>query len=114
MKINNIQPYQSSPKFQGSRDKFIEKIINSNTPKKIKILADDVERICESLGFSRNKKRGSHMSFKISETENISFVTPHNNKKEITATDKVKLKQLLQRFYKKTKPDDENSLDLTV
>ena len=88
MKVYNIQSCSHSPAFQGSRDKFIEKIINSDTPKKIKILASDVERICESLGFQRNKKRGSHMSFKISETENIAFVTPHNNKNEISATDK--------------------------
>ena len=38
-------------------EKFIEQILDSETPKKIKILASDVERICESLGFTRNKKR---------------------------------------------------------
>ena len=113
MKINNITTYQHTSTFQGSRDKFIEKIINSDTPKKIKILASDVERICESLVFQRNKKRGSHMSFKISETENIAFVTPHNNKNEISATDKNKFKELLKRFYKKPEKKD-NSLDTTV
>ena len=87
MKIQNIQNYNYTPVFQGQREKFIEQILDSETPKKIKILASDVERICESLGFTRNKKRGSHMSFKISETENIAFVTPHNNKNEISATE---------------------------
>lgn len=113
MKIQNIQNYNYTPVFQGQREKFIEQILDAETPKKIKILASDVERICESLGFTRNKKRGSHMSFKISETENIGFVTPHNNKNEISATDKKKFKELLKRFYKRPTKND-TSLDTTV
>ena len=86
MKITGIQNPQFTPNFNGSKEKFIEKIIQCDNPKHIKILATDVERICTSLGFERNKKRGSHMTFKISETENIMFVVPHNNKKEISHT----------------------------
>ena len=117
MKINSLKSYQSGLEFQGQKEKLIEKILTTPNTKKVKLLASDVERICESMGFLRNKKRGSHMSFKISETENISFVTPHSNKNELSATDKVKFKEFLQRFYKKdTTPTDkvENQLNLTV
>lgn len=117
MKINSLKSYQSGLEFQGQKEKLIEKILTTPNTKKVKLLASDVERICESMGFPRNKKRGSHMSFKISETENISFVTPHSNKNELSATDKVKFKEFLQRFYKKDiTPTDkvENQLNLTV
>lgn len=117
MKVFNIQNYQTAPNFQGQKEKLVDLILNTENPKKIKILADDVQRICESMGFMRNKKRGSHMSFKISETENIFFVKPHNNKNELSHSDKVKFKEFLHKYYKK--PDsqpisEEKHLDLSV
>ncbi len=121
MKITGIQNYQYSPNFNGSKDKFIQKILQADNIKKIKILSSDVERICESLGFERNKKRGSHMTFKISDTENMMIVAPHNNKNEISHTDKVKFQKFLQKYYKKspdkadkTESENQNSLDVII
>ena len=105
MKIISIHNNHYQPHFEGAKEKLIDKILTADNPKKIKILISDVDRICTSMGLERLKKRGSHVTYKISENKFISFVNPHGNKRELSHCDKSKFQSFLKENYKKTELD---------
>ncbi len=87
------------PNFSGQNEKLINRILNEN-PKNIKMNFKLIERTLNFLGLKTIKTGGTHVKVPLSDTEHEIFIIEHGTRKTSHFTEVIKLKKIIQRFYK--------------
>ena len=89
----------AEPNFSGQNEKLINRILNEN-PKNIKMNFKLIERTLNFLGLKTIKTGGTHVKVPLSDTEHEIFIIEHGTRKTSHFTEVIKLKKIIQRFYK--------------
>lgn len=98
----NYKPHCAQTKkqgFHGQNEKLIQKILTQN-PKSVKINYKIIERTLNFLGLKPVKNGGTHVRVPLNETEHEIFIIEHGSRKTSHFTEVLKLKKIIERFYK--------------